>query len=119
MKFGLRDKLKLGSKNDEPDRVFVDLDNYEIDSDRTVMKIKTFDATDPSDITAVTNQISKKMTIVVGLSAFKGTSGEKDAFVDSMRAAVREAGGQFSMLGPDSVLATPSDVKVEKLRRRK
>lgn len=112
MAFGSRGKASASNDG----TVLVDLSEYDVPGDMTVIKIRTIRPTVPADLDSVSRAIASKSTVFVDLESF---TGDTDAFVDSIKAVSRENSAHIVKLNTISLLVAPRSVEIRNQRIRR
>lgn len=112
----LRRKNKNAKSLKGADRgVFVDLEAYDVKGDTSVTKVKVIDVNDTSDMEKVTPFIGHGDVLFVNMSDFHGSSGEFDAFVESMRSQARASKYKIYDAGNGYFVVSSDDAIVKRL----
>lgn len=110
--------MALGRKKSAPQKeavpkVFIDLTNYDVPGDMTVLKVRTVKPRTSADMDLVSSAIASKSIVLIDMESF---SGEKERFIDSVKAYARGASCQAQTLNSISVYVVPYEVEVKSLR---
>lgn len=113
--------LRKRRKGSDDDRIFIDLEGYEVEEDRHNFKarISTVEMKEFSDLTVISDLLSHDWIVVVETSKFNEGEALRREALDKMRSIAQEKGAKFSEVTERVVIITPVEVKVEKHRIRR
>ncbi|MFA5452329.1 MAG: cell division protein SepF [Candidatus Methanomethylophilaceae archaeon] len=111
----LRFKKKEKAEEELP-KVFIDLGEYDIEDEESVIKVRMIDVVRKNDILSVKNQMGKGRILLVDVSKFEGDDAEKEGTVSDLKAVVREIGGQLFTVNENTALITPINVVVDRVK---
>lgn len=114
----LRFKKKEKTEEELP-QVFIDLGEYDIEDQESVMKVRMIEVIRKIDISSVKNQMGKGRILLIDVSKFEGDDAEKEGTVSDLKSVVRELGGQLFTVNESTALITPINVAVDKVKIKK
>jgi len=97
-------------------KVFIDLSEYDIDGDTTVMKVRTIRPLIPIDIENVGRAIASKSTVFIDLENY---GDERDDFIDQVKVHARANTCHVVLLNSYSVIVAPQNVEIKNQRIRR
>ena len=108
---GLRKKDQSGKKGQDP--VFVDMEDFDIKGDRSVVKIRAFIVKDLDNLTDIKAYLGSGDILVPDLSEL-GTS-ERNAMVDEIHRMTNESGYDFHRINDHLLILSPKGTSVKKM----
>ena len=94
--------------------VFVDLENYEVPNDRTVVRIKVAEPGTSDDAERICKFIGTGDLVVIDMSGFSGSHDDRQVLTDILHSKARA--DNYTMVFSGSVyIITPSDVSLKKI----
>ena len=107
--------MAVGRRTSQGDiaKVFVDLSNYDVDGDMTVIKVRTIKPLSADDLDDVCRAVASKSTVFVDMEGF---TGEREKFIESIKAYARGESCQTFRLNTVSILVAPYGVEIRTQR---
>lgn len=102
-------------KKNDTKREYIDLEQYDVKGDVSLLKVKVIDVDDPSDMEKVTPFIGHGDVLFVNLSKFQGDSQDFDRFIESMRSQARSTKYKLFDAGNGYFVVSPDDAAVKRL----
>ena len=94
--------------------MFVDLDNYEVPNDRTVIRMKVAEPGTSDDASKICRYIGTGDLVVIDMSGFDGSSDDRQILTEILHTKARSE--NYSMVFSGSVyIITPPDVSLKKI----
>ena len=96
------------------ERVFVDLDDYEVANDRTVIRIKVAEPGTSDDADRICRYIGTGDLLVIDMSGFDGSPEDRQILTEILHTKARSE--NYTMVFSGSVyIITPTDVSLKKI----
>ena len=94
--------------------MFIDLDNYEVPNDRTVVRIKVAEPGTSEEAERICRYIGTGDLVIIDMSGFDGSYEDRETLVDVLHSKARAE--NYTMVSSGSVyIIAPSDVSLRKI----
>ena len=96
-------------------RVVVDLGNYDVKGDTTVLKVKFIDVSGTDDVEKVRDVFGRGDILLMNMNGFRGSVQEMDAFTESIHTLSRSTRYKVVDSGSGYLIATPDGAKITRI----